>query len=250
MDNKSFVKWLEEVESAVHLLPIDESYKIFSEPVTKTKLPYLGTKIPDLNKLVRQGFSFYERTDKEILEIWNYIWNHATSHDSMNIPLIYYRWKTDKLTKQTFSTFKKWFDRVDSWGHSDQLCQIYSILYGRFPEKIEPTLFKWNHDKNAWKQRASIVGTIYYASPNRKQPKRTTIFKLIKPLISHKDPYVQKGVGWQLREAYNLWPKETLAYLKKHIHDLSAISFSYATEKLSKDEKDKLKLARKQNQKK
>jgi len=245
MKKNLLTQCLQETELAVHALPIDPVYKTFSSSITRTKLPYLGTKMPDLNHLVRQGFSFYTRTDKEILCIWDHIWKHATSHDAMNLPLIYYRSHQDKLTKDLFPTLKRWFDRVESWGHSDQFCQIYSILYERFPKTIEPTLFQWNRDKNPWKQRASIVSTIYYASKNRKPPSRTTVLELVTPLLESKDPYIQKAVGWQLREAYKLWPKQILTFLHQHATHLSAISFSYATEKLTKDIKVQLKERRK-----
>jgi 3-methyladenine DNA glycosylase AlkD len=88
------------------------------------------------------------------------------------------------------------------------------------------------------------VSTIYYASKKRTPPPLKTVLSLITPLLGDKDLYVQKGVGWQLREAYKLWPRPTLAFIESHILELPAITFSYATERLSSQNKNRLKKMR------
>ncbi|MCR4313914.1 MAG: DNA alkylation repair protein [Candidatus Uhrbacteria bacterium] len=233
--------YLIEIESRVRALPIDPTYKTFSEPVAKTRLPYLAIRLPDLQRLIRDGFSFYDKSDKEILRIWGQVWNRAFLHETMTLPLLYYRWKSSTLTPAHFKTFKSWMDKIENWAHADQLCQLFSILYERYPKLVEPTLKQWNRSKNPWKRRASVVSTIYYANKKRMPPSRQTVLALVKPLLRDMDPYVQKGVGWQLREAYNLWPREILQFFESHVLELPAITFSYATEKLTKKDKQRLK---------
>ncbi|MBI4592377.1 DNA alkylation repair protein [Candidatus Uhrbacteria bacterium] len=235
---------LQEVETRVRKLPVDAPYKAFFQPVTRTKLAFLAVRIPNLHRLVRDGFSFYKKTDREILKDWDQVWNQATLHDVMSLPLIYYRWKSSTLTSADFYVFKRWMERVENWAHADQLCQLLSILYEKNPKLVEPTLRQWNHSKNPWKRRASVVSTIYYASPRRTPPSRKTVLSLIVPLLQDPDLYVQKGVGWQLREAYKLWPREILTFLESHITELPAITFSYATEKFSARDKQRLKKKR------
>jgi len=71
-----------------------------------------------------------------------------------------------------------------------------------------------------------------------------TIIKFIDILLNDKEYYVQKGVGWSLKELYQVYPKETLKYLGKNIKKISSIAFSPATEKLEKKDKEKLKKLR------
>lgn len=236
--------WFKEIDDRVHRLPVDAPYKTFFQSVTKTQLPFLAIRVPVLNKLVREGFSFYSKTDKEILQIWNAVWNQASLHDTMSLPLIYYRWKLSALTPAHFRVFTSWMEHIENWAHADQLCQLLSILYERYPKLVEPTLQQWNRSKNPWKRRASVVSTIYYASKKRTPPSRQRVLSLIQPLLRDPDHYVQKGVGWQLREAYKLWPREILRFLESHVIELPAITFSYATEKLTKKDKQRLKLQR------
>lgn len=237
---------LKEIENRVQHLPVDTPYKAFFGAVTRTKLPFLAVRAPVLNQLVRDGFSFYEKPDKEILHIWGQVWNQTFLHDVMSLPLIYYRWKSSTLTPAHFRAFKSWMERIENWAHADQLCQLFSILYERYPKLVEPTLRQWNRSKNPWKRRASVVSTIYYVSKKRTPPSRQTVLSLVKPLLRDSDPYVQKGVGWQLREAYKLWPREIFVFLEECVLELPAITFSYATEKLSPKDKRRLKLKRSQ----
>ena len=59
------------------------------------------------------------------------------------------------------------------------------------------------------------------------------------------DYYVQKGVGWALRELHTVYPRETLPFIQLHLKNISPIAFTIAIEKMSLKEKEKLKLLRK-----
>ena len=224
----------------------DPNYKTFREKTTN--LNVLGLRLPVMYQIEQQGHSFYTTFDPT-LKIYNTIWKEATTHEVMTQALMYVHRHENQLTRTHWKTLKTWINRIENWEHADFLCSIYSVLLEHFPDTIEPTLRQWNQSRNPWKQRASIVSTIYYASKKRTPPSRQLVFDLIKPLIPHQDPYVQKAVGWQLREAYNLWPKQTLALINQHLTDLSATSFSYATEKLSKEQKAPMKEKRKEHRK-
>jgi 3-methyladenine DNA glycosylase AlkD len=221
----------------------DPVYKAFREKTTR--LTVLGLRLPVMQEVEQNGCSFYDQTPDKILKAWNHLWRTATIHEVMSLPLFYYRRHAHQLDPAHWHTMKTWIERVENWEHADALCQIYSILFERYPKLVKLTLRKWNRSKNPWKRRASVVSTIYYASKKRTPPPLKTVLSLVTPLLRDKDAYVQKGVGWQLREAYKIWPRETLAFLESHILELPAITFSYATEKLAKKDKERLKKKRK-----
>ena len=68
---------------------------------------------------------------------------------------------------------------------------------------------------------------------------------LIVHLVADKEYYVQKGVGWALREIHNVYPEETFAWLKENIRSISAIAFSPAIEKMATERVNELKALRK-----
>ncbi len=235
---------LNEITHALKCTQIaDPAYKAFREKTSK--LIVLGHRLPVLQTLARTGFSFYTKSPKNVLRSWNAIWKTSQTHEALTLPLVYYRHHLDQLGLSHWYVMKQWIHRIENWEHADSLCALYSVIFERFSTQIEPTLRTWNQSKNPWKQRASIVSLIYYTSPKRKAPSVKLVLELVEPLIQSRDTYVAKAVGWTLRESYKLYPKETLAFLTQHIHQLAPASFSYATEKLSKIQKNLLKSRRK-----
>ncbi|MBM5790132.1 DNA alkylation repair protein [Candidatus Parcubacteria bacterium] len=197
-----------------------------------------------LKSRLKQGFSFSKRPESEQWKIWNDLLRNSRLHEAQMAALRFAEDRVATNGKREWNYLRGWADFVDNWAHSDVLSKIYSCLLEHHPELILPQLKKWNASKNPWKQRASVVSLIYYASPKRNAPNAATVLEMVKPLLPAQDPFVQKGVGWTLREAYNLYPKETLAFLERHIRDLSAIAFSSSTEKLDALTKEALKKRR------
>ena len=57
--------------------------------------------------------------------------------------------------------------------------------------------------------------------------------------------YVQKAVGWVLREFGRAYPDEVRAYLEEHIASISAVALTRAVERLGPGAKAELRALRK-----
>ena len=234
-------KYLLEVERELKKLA-DSAYKNSNE---KFAIPRsVGIRAKRLTDRLIKGFTFSKLPDHEQWKIWNFIFRNSRLHEAQMAALRFAEDRVQKNEKREWNFLRGWVDFVDNWAHSDVLSKIYSFLLERHPDLILPQLKKWNQSKNSWKQRTSIISLIYYASIKRKAPPIKTVLELVEPLIKNRHKYVAKAVGWTLRESHNLYPKETLAFITAHIRDLAPDSFSYATEKISKKEKDALKRLR------
>lgn len=148
---------------------------------------------------------------------------------------------------------QRFIPKLDNWAHSDSLSSIYAqllenALLRKDKEAVSDHLSvrtKWNTHKNPWARRQSLVGLLYYAGSREAHLPYRPMIELVDPLIEDNAFYVQRGVGWTLRELYNVYPKESFAYLKKNASRLSAIATSAATEKLSVQDKRIIKNLRK-----
>lgn len=120
-----------------------------------------------------------------------------------NIPLI-----------EWMITHNSWWDSVDSTNSF-----VISKYFLEFPEAIEPTTLKWNHSKNKWLQRMSLLFQLLY--------KDKTDTALLSQYIEHtqleEDFFIRKAIGWALRAyAYTdpIWVKH---FVKTH-PSLSSLS--------------------------
>jgi len=100
------------------------------------------------------------------------------------------------------------------------------------PNEVYVRLKEWNRDENLWKRRQSVVSLLYYSRTKKQHLPFNDIKQLIMPLLPDKEYYVQKGVGWALRELYTVYPEQALPWLKQNIKQISSIAFAIAIEKM------------------
>jgi len=186
-------------------------------------------KTPAHRKLFKRGYSFSKMSAAEQLVIWDFIWKNASDFWVRGHAFLYLesKMKDKEFLLDSWRTIKYWQNTLEV-----------------IPDKVLPQLEKWNKSKNLWDRRQSVVSLLYFSRTKKVVLPFQKIIKFIDRLLDDKEYYVQKGVGWALKELYRVYPKETLKYLEDNIKNVSSIAFSPATEKLEKKDKEKLKKIR------
>ena len=149
--------------------------------------------------------------------------------------------------KHLYKTMLGWVNHVDNWGHSDGLSKLLTrfLEMEEFEKPFLETLKKWNKHKNPWLRRQSMVALLYYARTKNQHPPFKTIIALVSTQLEAQEYYVQKGLGWTLRESYNVYPVLTYKFVSDNFHKVSPVAFTAAIEKMSDKEKNTLKQKRK-----
>ncbi len=251
-DLKIAFHYATEIEQALFLFPKRTSSQ---NPGTyigggQSKLRYIGLRVPQLDEAMRTGFSFSKNEPKDLAMIWDRIWHLSDCYEVMSLALAWFcDSKQRVILKRYWPYLKKWSSRIDNWAHSDTLSGIYARILEGTPGLVYPTLVTWNGSKNSWLRRLSIVSLIYYSSQREKVLPLKKILVLLKPQLEFDHYYVQKGVGWTLRETSNVYPEPTYAFIEQNIKKLSATAFSAATEKMSQKQRAHLKGLRKAGKK-
>lgn len=197
--------------------------------------------------LFKQNFSFSDFTLSEQLVIWDYIWKNSNDFwVCMQSFLFLEKYMKDKEFLVTaWDTIKTWQKKVDNWGKCDALSKIYTKVLELIPDKVNAQLKEWNKSSNVWDKRQSLVSLLYFSRTKKTILPYETIIPFVIELIDDKEYYVQKGVGWTLKELYNVYPNEALKFIEKNTKRISSTAFSAATEKLEKADKERLKKMRK-----
>ena len=212
-----------------------------------SRFDFLGMTVPAQRQLFAKGYSFTNLPPKKQLPIWSYIWRYSQCYEAMTQAVMFAeRFKRDPgHAKDLWPGLKSWVSRVDNWGHADGLCGVYAATLECNHPLVFPQLKQWNRSRHAWLRRMSIVSLLYYSNSRSKILPFKKMIPLVERLLSDEDIYVQKGVGWTLRELGNVYPKDTQQFIRKHILTLSPAAFTSATEKWSLAAKMPLKAARK-----
>lgn len=193
---------------------------------------FLNLKVPPIRQLIKKA-------DYNLNEILC-IWNETNFYEAKSFCLYWMISQDQDFLFKNANILIRWAHQIDNWAHSDGLSYLLAKIYEINPLKLKNTYLKWNRDKNPWLRRLSIVSLFYYSNLRAKNPPFNQAKKIVHPLLKDPDYYVQKGVGWTLREMYNVYPDKTLIYIKENIHQISSVAWIAASEKLNS--KDKLTL--------
>ena len=208
----------------------------------------LGIIVPEIKEELKKNISFIGKSKKEILIYWDDVWKRSSYFEGMSSALYYYQNK--KLSKFEFLKITTWMDRCFHWIHSDNLSHIFADIVEDHSEWVLPIFKKWSKSKNLWKRRQSVVGLMEYSKKRSQVLPFVDLMNFIIPLLDDKEYYVQKGLGWALREVYNIYPEEILDFFKKNILIISPIAYTAAIEKINPILKKKFNEERRSNRKK
>ncbi|MBS4015081.1 MAG: DNA alkylation repair protein [Candidatus Latescibacteria bacterium] len=203
--------------------------------------------IPSLRRFAKHKYSFSNQPFREQIFIWDYIWKNADNWWTKIQAYYYCEQYTHKETEllSSWKIIKTWQDYVTGWGECDALAKLYTKILEVLPKSVLLTLQRWNKSSNQWKRRQSVVSLLYFQRTKKKFLPFNKIIPLIGNLLDDKDYYVQKGVGWTLKELYQVYPKPTYEYIKKNIKKIKPEAYSHTVEKLTLKEKQELKHLRK-----
>jgi 3-methyladenine DNA glycosylase AlkD len=211
-----------------------------------SRLEHLGITFPDLRRRVRQGFSFYQLPEEQVLAVWDALWQTSPYGDVLFAALEFYAPLARKrVSPGLWPVVRRWSDRVDNWCHSDGLSGIYSrILESDFAE-VYPQLESWNRAEGEWYRRISLVSLFHYTGKNAIFLPTEKVLPLVSNCLDDHRYHLQMAVGWVLREMGHVYNREITRFLKAHATRMSAAAFSRAIERRSPEERIRLRKLRK-----
>lgn len=123
-------------------------------------------------------------------------------------------WKPDMVPLiEELITNKSWWDSVDhlaTW--------VIGPYFQKFPDQVREVTKRWNLSGNFWLQRSSIMFQKNY----REKTETSLLARYILHCAGSKEFFIQKAIGWALREYAKTDPDWVLQFVQKH--PLAALS--------------------------
>ena len=193
-----------------------------------SQLEFLAIKVPVVRALVRQPFSFYSRPEADILAIWSDIWTSSAYFEVMSAALMYYQLQRENVSLAAWPQLATWADRVENWAHADSLAGIYSFLLAQDVQQDSQAVLAqiriWNASENMWLRRISLVSLIHYTGKHAVFMPPDVVLPLVSNCLEDRRYYVQKAVGWVLREMANVHREEVRAYLDQMLPRMTSVA--------------------------
>ncbi len=219
----------------------------FLQEVTR-RIAESGNTIPEQRTLFRQGYSIFGQPVNNQLAFWDFVWRE-TSNNKVRLQSFFYL--ETIVPKKEYATLiwgyaSAWQEQVACWSHCDCLAKIYTkLLETECREAVYARLCDWNCSPDLWKRRQSVVSLLYFYRTKRTFEPFQRIAPLVKNLLGDPEYYVQKGVGWTLREMHSVYPEGTYELIAGEVKNIHPIAFTIAIEKMKDKEKQVIKKLRK-----
>ncbi len=114
--------------------------------------------------------------------------------------------KRIELYEYMITTYS-WWDTVDTLA-----AKCVGEYFKLYPELIEEYMKKWMSSGNIWLQRTCILFQLKY----KEETDLNLLFSLIEQLTGSKAFFINKAIGWILREYSKTDPSTIIDYVAKH----------------------------------
>ncbi|MBC6976310.1 DNA alkylation repair protein [Bacillus sp. Xin] len=179
----------------------------------KNHFPFLGIQTPERRKLLREVIQVHTLPDREefqivIRELWSLperefqaaaldlLQKYKKHLDKTHIPFL-----------EELMITKSWWDSVDGI-----VPTFLGDIFLKYPEAIPTYIPKWIASENIWLQRAAILFQLKY----KQQMDEELLFSVIGQLKSSKEFFIQKAIGWVLREYAKTNPQVVWEYVQNN----------------------------------
>lgn len=158
---------------------------------------FLGIKTPERSALLKAFYAAYGPPPLDELEdlvrrLWalpyreyqytalGFLSKRQRHLTPANLPLL-----------EELITTKSWWDTVDGLAGN----QVGDLL-ARFPESRDEVIGRWRREEDFWLRRTTLLFQLGYKS----KTDADLLFALIRENINDKEFFIQKAIGWSLRE--------------------------------------------------
>ena len=186
------------------------------------KFKHIGIRTPERRKIFRDFFKEYKKEQEKSEKIdWDFI-NNCWKNEYRELQysaLDYLQAVKDILTDKdipklkTLALSKSWWDTID---YLDMIIGGIALKYS----KVNDTILKWSTDENIWLRRIAIDHQLL-----RKEKTNVELLeKIIKNNFGQTEFFINKAIGWALRDYSKTNPKWVRDFIEKNKDKMAKLS--------------------------
>ena len=192
----------------------------------KNKFLFYGYHTPARRKIYAENLKLEKKNKKIDWDLLNQAWNDPYREmqyfacDYL-LALKKYLMFSDMDKIENFVRTKSWWDTIDS------LIKPVSYL-GLHDERVNNLMLKWSQDDNIWIRRFAIEHQLL-----RKDQMNTALLaKIIKNNLNSEEFFINKAIGWALRDYSKTNPKWVKSFINEYSEQLTPLSIKESSKYL------------------
>lgn len=182
------------------------------EKYLKGHFPFIGIRTPARRDLSKQFIKNFDFQAQDALPIIQKLWQ-MTEREFQYVAadtLV----RNKKLLRENhidlleyLITTKSWWDTVDTIAS-----HLVGIIFSKYPHLVSERGIKWLQSENIWLQRSMILFQLKY----KERTDEELLFSIIERTAWKKEFFIQKAIGWSLREYSKTNSEAVVQFIKTH----------------------------------
>ena len=190
----------------------------------KSAMPYHGVQTPLFRQVCREVFSEVSfgsasQWREQVLSLWRNARfreeRYAALFLSSDRRALEFQTPSAIKVYEEFITTGAWWDYVDTIA-SNSLGPILR----NYPAPMRRKMLAWSECNDLWKRRSSIICQLGFKG----QTDLELLYACIQPSLASREFFLQKAIGWALRQYARTNPTEVRRYVHLYESRLSALS--------------------------
>ncbi len=204
-------------------------YAVGQKAYMKNKFEFYGIKSP-VRKEISKPFlqKHYLPRKNDLNSIIKVLWNKPQREFQYFAQELVFKYKNrfevkDILLFEMMVLNKSWWDTVDFIA-----AKIIGNYFKLFPEQINSVINRWLKSENIWLRRSALLFQLKYKNTTDTE----LLSHIINTLTSSKEFFINKAIGWVLREYGKTNPVWVLEFTENT--ELSSLSYREALRIINK----------------
>ncbi|MBI5025291.1 MAG: DNA alkylation repair protein [Nitrospirae bacterium] len=179
----------------------------------KSPFKFFGTSLPFADKLAKE----FRRTNKDagrelVFELAERLWS-SEYHDEKRLGLRILQYHPEYLDLTVMPLLERMLEQSRGWDLVDDISiHIVSVVLEKDKKAFE-YLKRWSKSEIFWMRRASLISQILLFRKNEGDKK--LFFDFAERMVSEKEFFIRKAIGWGIREMSKADPDEAFNFLMK-----------------------------------
>jgi 3-methyladenine DNA glycosylase AlkD len=190
----------------------------------KSAMPYAGVQTPELRAICDRLFAAHPiQTAGDWRGACLRIWREAQFREERYaaIELTGMRLYRSFQTLETVAMYEEMIVTGAWWDFVDPIAtKRLGTLLSSYPARMRKEMLKWSRSPNLWKRRAAIICQLGF----KRDTDLDLLYACIEPSLSSKEFFLQKAIGWALRQYAWTDPREVARYVRERGNELSRLS--------------------------
>ncbi len=188
----------------------------------KTDMPFYGVQKPERIEILRdlkKNFKPATATDYAdgVLSLWS-----QPHREEKYFAINYAHMFREFVVLDSMPIYERMIREGAWWDFVDPLSvDLVGGVYMRERKVLKPLMNRWSKDKDKWIRRSSLLCHLHHKHDTDYEQ----LFAQCLLLAAEKEFFIQKAIGWALREYSKSNPKAVKTFLRQNNAVLSALSY-------------------------